>query len=231
MSSKANLKRKSPFEARKEFAKGLQIVLSKVVSDYCIADKADECRQYLTAAFSDVPGFSDIHFIEQEEAEFEQQKTEQCATKQRKKDENNETVKLFMHASLKVQQIVDYGSSSLNESFTVPLAEALKKVSEYRNRISQKKVEIMLYNVMIGGFIKRVKYLCDGTRSDFMKFLIQRDCTLSSSMAYFYIQLYELACKFPRFQLCALSLHYVRKHWKCIIAIMENTQQFWTTLS
>lgn len=222
-----NLKRKSPFESQKEFANGLKIVLTKVLTDYCIPEKTEECRQYLSSAFSQVPNFSNINFIEQQEAELN-------AAQQSKKEENKEreleTVKKYMYDNLKTCQFIDYGSSSLDESFDVPLPEALDKVQEYRSRIAQKKVEILYYHVLVGGFIKRVKTMCDGTTSDFLKILIERDCSLSSSMAYFYIQLYELASKFHRFQFCAISLHCIRKHWKCVNTILKNDQLFWNSL-
>ena len=163
--------------------------------------------------------FSDLQLIEGIEQEL-------MMKKNNKKVLEKENVMKKMKCNIKSKILVNFDFNSLNESYELPVNELFEKVEEYTQKIKQKKVEILYYYGIVGAFLDNIKNQCQ-TKIDFKMALESHNCSHSLSNAYFIIQIYNLLTTYPKLQYCAISMHYLRAHWKIIQVILKEDEEFW----
>jgi hypothetical protein len=223
----SKLKKQKSVEDRLNFASGLNVVMQRVLDDYVIPEKREECRQYLSTEFGKVPYFSNSSFIKNF---HEATKLNNQHQKMNAKETEVEKIKNTIEACLVDRNLVYFGDQDVNFVPSELIDAYFTKLTQIELRIKHSQADILYYRVQTGGYLNGIKQKCDGTTLDFAKLLNYRKVEYSMSMVYFFIDLYNFAVEFPKIQHCNLSLNFVKSKFKTIKEIIRSNPDKWNHL-
>ena len=197
------------------------------MDNYVIPEKKEECRTYLITEFQNVPLFSNVNTITELEKSI-------LTSHEMKKMESKRIVKEEMlkklKGSIRKQIIINYDNTTFNDDLNVDIETSFLKIAEYISRIKQKELEVFYYTIVIGGFMKRIKNICEESNLSFKSTIATKAYGYSISTIYFYIQLYDLSIQFPRIQYIVVPIRYIRANWKIFNECINEEAIYWNNV-
>lgn len=212
------------FNKRIGFSIEINQIINKIITDFVSEDKKEDCRNFVNNEFNKIPNFTNKEFIENAKSKHVEIS---LINLKKLKEEKKIRIKEELENSILNERFINFEYPDFSNIEICNCETAIHLIKFYDNKTRIKHTEIILYEVLKGGYLKRIKFICSISDIKFIPLLLSNGIKEPQSLIYFYIQLYEFCLIYPKLQYLAKSLNYLKTNFKIIKEIVQESEDFW----